>query len=212
MYKYIVWDFDGTLINSYPEIKRIYKEILDSTCNVSDEDLKTIYDYMIRYSSKETKEFIHEKYNVDLENFEKMYKEKSISKESVLRLEFLDNAKSVVKKLYDKGYKNYIVTNRDETAVEAIDNLGASEYFEEIMYNGKYEIFNRKPDPKTLLKLIENNKLNCEEILYIGDRDLDIETCNNAGIDCAIYKPIIELKYTPKYIISDFNDIFEIIK
>ena len=112
----------------------------------------------------------------------------------------------------NKGYKNYIVTNRDETAVETIENLGASEYFEEIMYNGKYEIFNRKPDPKTLLKLIENNKLNCEEILYIGDRDLDIETCNNAGIDCAIYKPIIELKYTPKYIISDFNDIFEIIK
>ena len=41
----------------------------------------------------------------------------------------------------------------------------------------------RKPDPSFLLSIVEQYGLKKEEVLYIGDSEVDIKTCQNAGID-----------------------------
>lgn len=47
---------------------------------------------------------------------------------------------------------------------------------------GEKEGRKRKPDPTFLLELIDSYHLKKDEVIYIGDSEVDIETCNNAGI------------------------------
>lgn len=41
----------------------------------------------------------------------------------------------------------------------------------------------RKPNPSFLLSILKKYNMKREDLLYIGDSEVDIETCKNAGID-----------------------------
>ena len=94
----------------------------------------------------------------------------------------------------------------------------------EIIYKNFPNIFNfvqggikeepHKPNPKMLNQIILNNNLKKEEILYIGDTDVDLQLANNAGIDSAIvtwgFRKQEEVG-NPKYFINRANEILNII-
>lgn len=210
MYKYIIWDFDGTLIDSYPEICRIYFEIISK--HGFEPDVELIKECLIRNSSVETKKLIKEKYQIDENEFEKEYDYMSNQDDSIFKMKYLNNAEEVLKKLKELGIKNFVATNRNQSAVRTIENLNGLNYFEEIVYLGLNGINQRKPNPESFNYILEKYKINKEEIICIGDRDLDVNTSNNAGIDCILYKPIDGYKTKPKYVINDFTEILDIIK
>lgn len=41
----------------------------------------------------------------------------------------------------------------------------------------------RKPNADFLLEILKKHQISCNEVLYIGDSEVDIELCRNAGID-----------------------------
>lgn len=210
MYKYVFWDFDGTLADSYTAILKIYRKILDDHLINADMDL--IKDYLIRYSSTETKKMMRDKYGILEDEFEKCYLELCCMDEYVNSINFLNNSKEAVVKLNEMGIENFVVTNRDITAKKVLINLKSDNYFKEIVYNGLNDMTKRKPDPEKALYLINKYNLNPSEILFVGDRDLDIETANNAGVDCAIYRPIEGLRLKPKFVINDFMELENIVR
>ncbi|MCQ2977822.1 MAG: HAD-IA family hydrolase [archaeon] len=208
MYKYIVWDFDGTLINSYPEVLRTYKEIFDNMhLHI---DMNLVNDYLIRYSSTVLKNYLHDNYNLDVNEFNKQYDQISNSKESINNLLINNDSKEAVEKLNELGYKNFVVTNRDKACIDAFKNLNMYDLFVDIAYIGKDHITKRKPDPECFNYIINKYNLDPCEILYIGDRDLDIDMCDRVNVDCAIYRPIEGSKLKPKYVINNFVDILHI--
>ncbi|MDE7264339.1 MAG: HAD family hydrolase [Anaeroplasmataceae bacterium] len=81
----------------------------------------------------------------------------------------------------EKGIFIGVLTNK----VEEIARKLVEEHFPKIMTFVYGEVTGRprKPDPTFLLKLISAYGLSKDEVLYIGDSEVDIKTCKQAKID-----------------------------
>jgi phosphoglycolate phosphatase len=81
------------------------------------------------------------------------------------------------------------------------------------------DIPERKPNPAGIFKALEKLEISKEaysSVVYIGDKDTDIQTAYNAGIDSILYYPIAHSmiydltalkKHHPTYIITDWEEL-----
>lgn len=75
------------------------------------------------------------------------------------------------------------VTNKPEQpARQILDTLAMSNYFADVIGGDRFEV--RKPDPKPLLHCVEQFAQNAAECLMIGDSINDIDAARRAGMDC----------------------------
>ena len=84
--------------------------------------------------------------------------------------------------LKERGITMAIVSNKIDSAVKELDK----EYFNGYMSAaiGEMEGVARKPAPDTVLKALEECNLKPEDAIYVGDSDVDIATAKNTGIPC----------------------------
>lgn len=84
--------------------------------------------------------------------------------------------------LKERGITMAIVSNKIDSAVKELDK----EYFDGYMSAaiGEMEGIARKPAPDTVLKALEECNLKPEDAIYVGDSDVDIATAKNTGIPC----------------------------
>lgn len=86
--------------------------------------------------------------------------------------------------LKERGIKTAVLSNKADYAVQAL----AREYFPALLDIAQGEDeengIMRKPNPNGLLNIIKNLGLAPNEIVYVGDSDIDIQTAKNAGTDC----------------------------
>ena len=118
---------------------------------------------------------------------------------------------SVIKRLYDKGFKLGIVSTKFRYRIEAIlsrENL--LDYFEVIV--GGEDVPNLKPHPASLLLAVKKLNLTSSEVIYIGDSVIDAETANRADISfIAVLSGVTTRKMFNKYQIKEvLNSISEI--
>ena len=84
-----------------------------------------------------------------------------------------------------KDRKQAVVTNKPNPfSEEMLRHLGVADYFIKIVAGD--EEYPKKPDPEAILTLLEKEKLNREDALFIGDSLIDIETARNSGIQIAV--------------------------
>ena len=84
--------------------------------------------------------------------------------------------------LKEHGIRTAVVSNKIEPAVIVLCDEHFPGSFE-------YMVGNRpdlapKPSPDSVNEVIEKMGLDRADIVYIGDTEVDIQTANNAGIDC----------------------------
>lgn len=91
-----------------------------------------------------------------------------------------DGTLQMLKELKQRGVKIAVVSNKPDDAVKIL----CKEYFEDYVdvAIGATEDMARKPAPDALLKAMEELGVSKEEVMYIGDSDVDIETAENAGV------------------------------
>lgn len=78
--------------------------------------------------------------------------------------------------------KKGIVTNKpQDITIVILKSLGLFSHFETVV--GLHAGFPPKPDPAGMLHAIQKLGSSREETLYIGDSNVDAETCRNAGVD-----------------------------
>ena len=99
----------------------------------------------------------------------------------------MPHAKEILDILFNKGIQHFIYTHKNVVSFEILKNLDMLKYFTKILTID--DGFKRKPDPEAINYLIEEYKLDKNEVFYVGDRDLDIESANNANIKSIFYKP-----------------------
>jgi HAD superfamily hydrolase (TIGR01549 family) len=91
----------------------------------------------------------------------------------------------MVKKLADSGVPLFICSSNTRKVIENIlKKTGTSACFRQIV--SREDTHQRKPDPEGLMKIISENKLNSEKVLFIGDRDVDRQAGSSAGIETRI--------------------------
>lgn len=83
--------------------------------------------------------------------------------------------------LLNKGVKLAVLSNKPDHFVKVIiDELYPDIHFSIIQ--GKTDDFPQKPNPASLLNVLNKLRVTPDETLYIGDSNVDIFTAHNAGV------------------------------
>jgi phosphoglycolate phosphatase len=175
--KTIIFDYDGVIVDSFPNIHAVYQIIckkLGKKCPAKFEDFKKVYGYnsreFLKNSGFEGEEII---------KFDGLFKEEIIKQEP----KFFNNIDNIIKKL-GKKYRLILVTSNSQQEVDSkLKMLGVHEHFD-IVLGGK----TLGPLKKTGVfeEIVKHLKLKKEEILVIGDRLNDYHNAKDAGLNNVI--------------------------
>ena len=87
----------------------------------------------------------------------------------------------------ERGTRCYIYTHSGGEVQKYLQRMGIAEDFVDLMTaNENYPL---KPDPTALLALCARNNLSIAESLMIGDRDIDVHAGQNAGMHGCLFDP-----------------------
>jgi HAD superfamily hydrolase (TIGR01509 family) len=187
MVKAILFDFDGTIVDSLPHIHPAWKKaFIDQGKEVSDEEI-------IRHVYYTNKAYRAERYSVDGDKLhEDYYKYTQPFYDQYVAHEHVD---AVLKELKERGIKTAIVSFSNPEKIRAVfERLGFLEYFDVIL--GGADVENRKPHPEIAFKAMERLGVTPDETILIGDAPVDMETAKNAGIKKGLYEPEGNAPYT----------------
>tara|TARA_B100000686_G_C16752884_1_gene953666 strand:- start:1413 stop:2102 length:690 start_codon:yes stop_codon:yes gene_type:complete len=207
----IVFDLDGTLINSAPDLCHALNKTLEviNIPNISidevmgflgDGALELIKKGILRYDSIDN-------YNIDdlRKYFLKIYDKCLLDK-----TKFYTDAVKSIKKLRNNNFSTAICTNKPiHLAEKIINGLDASNLFDVITGGDSYNY--KKPDPRHLIKTIERtgNKLN--KAIMVGDSLNDIECAKKANIKSIVvnfgYSKISVEKLNADLIMKNYSDL-----
>ena len=86
----------------------------------------------------------------------------------------------MLKELKKNGYKIAVLSNKAQYAVTKLCDI----YFNNLLDDavGASENVAKKPSPDALYICAENNNINLNNVIYVGDSDVDVATANNAGV------------------------------
>jgi len=203
--KYFIWDFDGTLFNTYPAIalsivnliKKNYNKDLNFN-NVKELCQNSLYSCFNQISKE---------LNIDREKLQQEFaREYSNTKES--EEPPFSGAIEILKFIKNKGGKNFIVSHRGKNGLfKLLKYYKMRHLFDDIITNE--DKFPKKPDPTSFLYLIEKYKIPRVNILSIGDRDIDIQTARKINIKSCYFNPNGKINH-----IADLNikNLFELKK
>jgi pyrophosphatase PpaX len=210
MFKYILFDLDGTLINSNDVIIKCLRETAKKYINrdLSNEELnnilgKPIKDQLLLIHNKNVEEMI--------ECYKKLYRKYR----DELTKEF-EGIKEMLDTLKEKGYTMGIVTSKGTSGIEhALTKFHMHRYFDVTISANDVE--NHKPHPEPILKALKALDGNIQEAILIGDSLSDILCGKNTGIitilvDWSILPREMLLKADPNFVAKTPEDIVNIIE
>ena len=174
-YNHMIWDFDGTLMDTYPAMAGAFQAAL-SEIGVS-EPLCGIMAQM-KISMGHCIQYYQKMYSIDdafLQRFDIIR-----AKEEREKIKPFDGVVSICRDICQYGGRNYGYTHRGVSTAYFVEKFGLAPYFTEWITSQNH--FPRKPSPAALQYLCGTYGIRPGEALMIGDRDLDILAAKNAGI------------------------------
>ncbi|WP_125763223.1 HAD-IA family hydrolase [Companilactobacillus hulinensis] len=172
----IIWDFDGTLANSYPGIVMATQKSLKENFDISISK-DSIYTEALKTSVRKLASDLVDGNEDKVKTFYKTYKLYEKSYHDQIKL--MPHAKIALEYCKIQGYQQFIVTHRDTSIFEVAKRLGIADYFVEMVSAEDGHV--RKPDPEMLTYLIEKHSLDTNDLWVIGDRKIDIDFGNTVG-------------------------------
>jgi len=179
-FRAIIFDFDGTIIDSNDIKREAFAEIF-SEQKFSKTDfygfVKSLGD-IDRYSIIKTcaHEFFSEAYsNEDIKNKIEMYSE--ITQQQILLAKEIPGALDFIKKMYKKNIPLFICSATPEVnLIPIIKSIKLMKYFSRILGGPKTKEENIK-------FILSDYNFDKKDILYIGDSDIDFKAAKNVGCD-----------------------------
>jgi HAD superfamily hydrolase (TIGR01509 family) len=200
----ILWDFDGTLFDTYPVMVHSFRRALQD--EGIEEEENVILQHMKR-TVTETIAYYREKYSLSQEFSARHAQYEREAHESLLPP--YPFAREVCKAVIKNGGRNYIITHRGFTTLKYLKYYKMDTYFTEIVTrrNG----FKRKPDPESFLYLIDRYNIAKDRAIGVGDRNLDIEASKSAGIRACYFNTDGKSNYLADFNIASLNELLEIV-
>lgn len=206
-YKTLLFDMDGTVIDTDPLLKESFHILYDKYRNgVYTPDEEIFY-----FSGPPIKKTLAKEFpKLDLDFIFKEFNKVSESLYLTHTFKY-ENSKEVLLELKKAGYQLGIVTNKvKRLAVYALECVGLDNIFDVVI--GFEDVKNPKPDAEGILKAIDLFKSNQESTLYIGDNASDILSADNAKVDSCLvtWGPrIIDPNVKPTFKVNSYIDLKE---
>ena len=201
---FFIWDLDGTLIDSYKVIVSSIEKVLN------DKNVYIPYNIIKKESTEHSVgEFLGKiapEYSLSFEELER--KCHAHIDNRYLEVEAIKNAKEILDYLSSVGAKHLIYTHKGKSTHDILRNLEMDQYFLEVLTIE--DGFKRKPDPEAINYFVDKYSIDKEYAYYVGDRHLDIDSANNAGIKSIFFKPedsFVEPTGRENYIVTDLIEI-----
>ena len=203
----LIWDLDGTLLDSYGVIvDSLYQIYLEKGIEINKKEI--LFDVINESVSSFIKK-MEEKFGVPFDALKDRYS--YISGKEKLNIKAMKHAKEILEYLQSKNIKNYVFTHRGVTTETVLKNIGLYDCFDEIV--NSQSGFKRKPSPDGLNYLVDKYQLDRNETYYVGDRPIDIECANNAKVKSIMFIPeggVARATGKETFIINDLLDIKEL--
>ena len=122
---------------------------------------------------------------------------------------------SLLEDLQAKGILIAVASNKyQEATVKLVKQYFPNIDFVEIL--GQREGINVKPDPSIVFDILQKADVSKEDVLYVGDSGVDMQTAINAGVDAVGvtwgFRPRAELEsFQPMGLIDKAEDLLEFI-
>lgn len=214
MIKGIIFDMDGTILNTIDDIRnsvnyalkkfnmpiQSVQEIMDG---VGGGAIHLIEDVVPRGTSRDE---IDEVCKVYVEHYNKNSNIETGPYEGILPL---------LKTLKDQKFKLAVVSNKHDYLVKKLNEDTFEGYFDYSL--GETKEVPIKPEPDMLYLALEKLDLKNHEVLFIGDSDVDMITATNAsitsvGVTWGFRPKEVLIKYNAAFIIDHPNQLLDIIK
>lgn len=178
VFKAVLFDLDGTLLDTIDDITEAINSILGElgfpTHSVED------YKRYVGAGVLHLMQRVLPEGNQDSETIGK-FLELEAKMRRIGHTKPYDGIETLLDELSSRGIKLAILSNRPEKSTRIlVDRLLKGWNFEVVM--GAGDSFPLKPDRSAALKIAELMKVNPEEILYLGDSDVDMMTAAGAGM------------------------------
>ena len=177
-YDLIIFDMDGTLVNSSIAIANAINYVRKQL-GFAPMDTQTILAKVNDPTINPAKFFYHTRtFEHDHERWFSEYYTRHHDKELVL----YDGIREMLETLREEGYKLAVATNAyRKSTIESLTHLGIYVMFDAIACYD--DVHKGKPYPDMLLKLLDELHVPKEKALFIGDGPRDEQAAKRAGID-----------------------------
>lgn len=210
MYKFLIFDVDGTIADTDEVILRTYIELYKKY----EPHVKISKKKILTFSGPPLKETLTREFpDYDLDFINSEYKR--ISSVNYLHyLKTFKNCREILLKLKKEGYTLALATSKYVDATNY--NLGILKFdgIFDYMVCGD-EVEHNKPAPDCIIKLLEKTGFKKEETLFIGDTIYDLECAKGYGVNCVIMRfknrDLSMSKYVPDYKAKTYKKLYNYI-
>ena len=177
----IVWDMDGTVLNTLIDLRDSVNYVLRKY-NMPEHTIEEYRRYFgsgIRYALEcavvdgTPSETINEMLPIFKEHYDVHCLDNTCPYDGIL---------DAMKKLKEKGYKMAIVSNKIDSAVKELNEKFFKEYVNVAI--GETPGTKRKPAPDMVEQALNELGSTKEEAIYIGDSEVDLQTAINSSLPC----------------------------
>lgn len=214
MKKLVIFDLDGTLLNTIADLAVATNQALEK----------------LKYPTHPTQAYLRFVGNGINKLFERALPEAARTPENVLRVRSLfvpyynehstdltrpyDGIPAVLKQLQERGVKLAVASNKYQAATQEL----VKHFFPEISFAavlGQREGLPTKPDPLFVREILTQTGVTPADTLYVGDSDVDMQTARNAGVEaCAVlwgFRTEAELRaYSPAHVVRQPEEILNL--
>ncbi|MBO5736270.1 MAG: HAD family hydrolase [Clostridia bacterium] len=182
MYETIVFDLDGTLLDTLDDLTDATNAALEKfglKSRTRDEVRSFVGNGIAKLIERAVGEDGKQYQAEALEEFKRHYAKHCADKTAPY-----EGILSLLQTLQAQGVKTAVVSNKADFAVKSL----AKTYFDGLLLAavGEDEAagISKKPAPDSLLAVMAQLSATAENTVYVGDSEVDIQTAKNAGVDC----------------------------
>lgn len=206
MFRFFIWDFGGTLVDSYPAVVEAFGQALaDFGYHEDREAIRAL----ARQSRAICTAALSQRFGLDEAALGAAYTAHYRALPPSAQPPF-PGVVDLCRRIQAAGGQNAIFTHRSHASLaQLVEAHGMDGLFVELLTTG--DGVPRKPDPTGLLLLMERHGAAPEQTLTVGDRPLDVEAGQNAGVATCLFGEEAPAGLQPDYAVASFAELAAIL-